>query len=84
LGLNNARARPALRQKLPGDSSHQTRGGQNGDIGLLANGSLAFVEVPEVGQATDRNPSGLDEGPAALIFSMDVGRRMIVRNTFER
>ena len=42
LGLNNARARPALRQKLPGDASHQRRGGQNGDIGLLANGSLAL------------------------------------------
>jgi hypothetical protein len=41
---------------------NQARGGQDGDVGLLANGSLAFVEVPEVGRATDGNPGSLDEG----------------------
>jgi hypothetical protein len=36
LGLNNAGVTPALLQELPGDSSHQTRGGQDCDVGLLA------------------------------------------------
>jgi hypothetical protein len=62
-GLKTARVSPALGQELPGDSSHQTRGGQDGEAGLLAKGSLAFVEVPEVGRATDGNPGGLDEDP---------------------
>ena len=70
LGLNNARVVPALGQELPGDSSHQTRGGQDCDVGLLAKRSLAFVEVPEVGRATDGNPSGLDEGPAKPFVAM--------------
>ena len=70
LGLSNARVSPALRQELPGDSSHQTRGGQDGDVGLLAKGSLAFVEVPEGGRATNGNPSGLDEGPAEPFVAM--------------
>jgi hypothetical protein len=43
LGLKNARVSPALRQELPGDSRHQTRRGQNGDVGSLAKGSLVFV-----------------------------------------
>ena len=67
LGLNKARVGPALRQELPGDSSHQTRGSQDCDVGLLAKGSLAFVEVPEVGRATNGNPSGLDEGASGAI-----------------
>ena len=70
LGLSNARVTPALGQELPGDSSHQTRGGQDCDVGLLAKRSLAFVEVPEVGRATDGNPSGLDEGPAKPFVAM--------------
>jgi hypothetical protein len=70
LGLKNARVSPALRQELPGDSSHQTRGGQDGEAGLLAKRSLAFVEVPEVGRATDGHPSGLDEGPAEPFVAM--------------
>jgi hypothetical protein len=70
LGLNKARVRPALRQELPGDSSHQARRGQDGEAGLLAKGSLAFVEVPEVGRATDDNPGRLDEGPAEPFVAM--------------
>jgi hypothetical protein len=70
LGLNKARVSPALRQGLPGDSSHQTRRGQDCEAGLLAKGSLAFVEVPEVGRATNGNPSGLDEGPTEPFVAM--------------
>ena len=68
--MGKARVSPALRQELPGDSSHQTRRRQDGEAGLLAKGSLAFVEVPEVGRATDGNPSGLDEGPAEPFVAM--------------
>src|SRR4249920_2990714 len=31
LGLNKACVSPTLRQELPGDSSHKTRGGQDGE-----------------------------------------------------
>src|SRR4029077_11788589 len=51
-------------------SSHQTCRSQNCDVGLLAKRSLAFVEVPEVGRATDGNPGGLDEGPAKPLVAM--------------
>ena len=40
LGLNKARVSPALRQELPGDSSHQTRGGQDGEAGFLPSARL--------------------------------------------
>jgi hypothetical protein len=65
--LGKARVSAALRQELPGDSSHQTRRGQDGEAGLLAKRSLAFVEVPEVGRATDGNPGRLDEGASGAI-----------------
>src|SRR6478736_3317470 len=70
LGLSNARVIAALRQQLPGDSSHQTCRSQNCEVGLLAKRPLAFVEVSEVGRATDGNPSGLDEGPAKPFVAM--------------
>src|SRR4029077_16068448 len=70
LGLRHPRVIAALRQQLPGDSSHQTCRSQNCDVGLLAKRSLAFVEVSEVGRATDGNPSGLDEGPAKPFVAM--------------
>ena len=70
LGLSNARVIAALRQQLPGDSSHQTCRSQNCEVGLLAKRPLAFVEVSEVGRATDGNPSGLDEGPAEPFVAM--------------
>ena len=62
--MGKARVSPALRQELPGDSSHKTRGGQDGEAGLLAKGSLAFVEVPEVGRATNALKS---LAPAAVV-----------------
>ena len=70
LGLNKARVRPALRQELPGDSSHQSGRGEDGNVGSLAKGSLVFVKVPEVGRATNGNPGGLDEGPAEPFVAM--------------
>ena len=60
LGLNKARVSPLLGQELPGDSSHQTRRGQDGGVGLLER-SFAFVEVSEVGRATDGDPGGLGD-----------------------
>jgi hypothetical protein len=68
--LGKARVSPALRQELPGDSSHKTRRGQDGEARLLAKRSLAFVEVPEGGRATDGHPSGLYEGPAEPFVAM--------------
>jgi hypothetical protein len=50
LGLSKARVSPALGQELPGDSSHQARGGQDCDVGPLTKRSLVFVEVPEVAE----------------------------------
>jgi hypothetical protein len=70
LGLNKARVRSALRQELPGDSSHQTGRGEDGNVGSFAKGSLVFVKVPEVGRATNGNPGGLDEGPAEPFVAM--------------
>jgi hypothetical protein len=70
LGLSNACVTPVLGQELPGDSSHQTCRSQDCGIGLLAERSFAFIEVPEVGRATDGNPSGLDKGPAKPFVAM--------------
>jgi hypothetical protein len=65
LDLNKARVSPALRQELPGDSSHQTRRSQDGEAGLLAKPSLAFAEVPEVGtEAVFQSWAGI--APAAV------------------
>src|SRR5262245_5787956 len=59
LDLKKVRVVAALGQELPGDSSHQTRGGQDGDVGPLTKRSLVFVEVPEVSRTADGNPSRL-------------------------
>ena len=68
--LGKARVSLALRQELPGDSSHKRRRRQDGEAGLLAKRSLAFVEVPEVGRATDGDPGRLDEGPPEPFVAM--------------
>ena len=74
LGLSNARVIAALRQQLPGDSSHQTCRSQNCDVGLLAKRSLAFVEVPEVGRATDGNPRRPSEAICCNVIAVGLGK----------
>ena len=64
LVYGKARVVTSLRQELPGDSGHEPRRRQDGAVGLLAQGALAAIKIPEIGRATHSHPSRLHEGPA--------------------